>query len=107
AADRAASTRGFQAGCDTTHRQFVARSRARQSLPAVRDPGLSAGVDGMRKLLFTRARAFSLALALVASSCAGVPSLAANCSSNPFTLTNGQTADATQVMANFNNLLNC
>lgn len=32
---------------------------------------------------------------------------AANCSSNPFTLTNGQTADATQVMANFNNLLNC
>lgn len=33
--------------------------------------------------------------------------LAANCSSNPFTLVNGQTADATQVMANFNNLLNC
>lgn len=33
--------------------------------------------------------------------------LAANCNSNPFTLTNGQTADATQVMANFNNLLNC
>lgn len=33
--------------------------------------------------------------------------LAANCSSNPFTLTNGQTADATQVMSNFNNLLNC
>lgn len=32
---------------------------------------------------------------------------AANCNSNPFTLTNGQTADATQVMANFNNLLNC
>lgn len=32
---------------------------------------------------------------------------ATNCSSNPFTLTNGQTADATQVMANFNNLLNC
>ncbi len=32
---------------------------------------------------------------------------AANCSSNPFTLTNGQTADATQVMSNFNNLLNC
>lgn len=34
-------------------------------------------------------------------------SQAANCSSNPFTLTNGQTADATQVMSNFNNLLNC
>ena len=32
---------------------------------------------------------------------------AANCSSNPFTLANGQTADATQVMSNFNNLLNC
>lgn len=32
---------------------------------------------------------------------------AANCSSNPFTLTNGQLADATQVMSNFNNLLNC
>lgn len=32
---------------------------------------------------------------------------ALNCSSNPFTLTNGQTADATQVMANFNNLQNC
>lgn len=32
---------------------------------------------------------------------------AANCNSNPFTLANGQTADATQVMANFNNLLNC
>jgi hypothetical protein len=32
---------------------------------------------------------------------------AANCSSNPFTLTNGQIGDATQVMSNFNNLLNC
>lgn len=32
---------------------------------------------------------------------------AANCGGNPFTLLNGQTADATQVMANFNNLLNC
>lgn len=32
---------------------------------------------------------------------------AANCSGNPFTLTNGQTADATQVMANFNNLVTC
>jgi hypothetical protein len=32
---------------------------------------------------------------------------AVNCSSNPFTLTNNQQADATQVMSNFNNLLNC
>lgn len=32
---------------------------------------------------------------------------ASNCSSNPFTLTNGQVADASQVMSNFNNLLNC
>lgn len=35
------------------------------------------------------------------------PALAANCSTYPFTLTNGQTADATQVMANFNSILNC
>lgn len=35
------------------------------------------------------------------------PTLAANCSSYPFTLTNGQTADANQVMANFNSILNC
>lgn len=35
------------------------------------------------------------------------PTLAANCSTYPFTLTNGQTADATQVMANFNSILNC
>lgn len=48
-----------------------------------------------------------LALALAVASCTGVPAFAANCSSNPFTLTNGQNADATQVMANFNNLLNC
>ena len=32
---------------------------------------------------------------------------AANCSTYPFTLTNGQTADATQVMANFNSILSC
>src|SRR5258708_32633773 len=32
---------------------------------------------------------------------------ALNCSSNPFTLSNGQIGDATQVMSNFNNLLNC
>ena len=32
---------------------------------------------------------------------------AANCSTYPYTLTNGQTADATQVMANFNSILSC
>ena len=32
---------------------------------------------------------------------------AANCSNYPYTLQNGQTADANQVMANFNNVLNC
>jgi hypothetical protein len=31
----------------------------------------------------------------------------AACPTNPYTLTNGQTADASQVMANFNNLLAC
>ena len=35
------------------------------------------------------------------------PALAVNCSSFPYILTNGQTADATQVMANLNNLLTC
>ena len=32
---------------------------------------------------------------------------AANCPTYPFTLTNGQVADATQVMANFNSILSC
>lgn len=32
---------------------------------------------------------------------------AANCPTNPYNLTNGTSADAAQVMANFNNLLNC
>jgi hypothetical protein len=32
---------------------------------------------------------------------------AANCAAYPYTLLNGQTADANQVMANFNNVLNC
>lgn len=35
------------------------------------------------------------------------PAQAANCSSYSYTLTNGQVADATQVMANFNNILSC
>lgn len=46
------------------------------------------------------------ALAAVLALCAA-PALAANCSSFAYTLTNGQVADATQVMANFNNLLSC
>jgi hypothetical protein len=46
------------------------------------------------------------ALALLAASCAA-PALAANCSTFPYTLTNGTTADANQVMANLNLLLNC
>ncbi|SFJ52025.1 hypothetical protein SAMN05216304_10926 [Bosea sp. OK403] len=33
--------------------------------------------------------------------------LAQTCPSSPYTLTNGTNADASQVMANFNNLLNC
>lgn len=35
------------------------------------------------------------------------PALAANCPSFTYVLTNGQVADATQVMANFNGLLTC
>lgn len=38
--------------------------------------------------------------------CAGAAE-ASNCSSYPFTLTNGQIADATQVMSNFNSILGC
>lgn len=38
---------------------------------------------------------------------AAAPAFAANCSSYPYTLTNGQIADATQVMANFNSILSC
>lgn len=37
----------------------------------------------------------------------GTPALASNCASYPYTLTNGSTADANQVMANFNSILNC
>jgi hypothetical protein len=44
----------------------------------------------------------ALALALFA-----VPAVAAPCGGYPYTLTNGQTADATQVMGNFNAVLNC
>lgn len=48
--------------------------------------------------------AFGLSLLLW---CTVSPAQAANCSTYPFTLTNGQTADATQVMANFNSILSC
>ena len=41
-------------------------------------------------------------LALLAS-----PALASNCNPFPYTLTNGTTADASQVMSDFNNLLSC
>lgn len=47
-------------------------------------------------------------LALVALlTLAAAPALAANCASYPYTLTNGTTADANQVMSNFNSILNC
>ena len=49
---------------------------------------------------------FLTALALLVGLIA-TPALAANCASYPFTLTNGQTADANQVMANFNSILGC
>ena len=46
---------------------------------------------------------FALALGLLIVR----PALAQNCASYPFTLTNGTTADANQVMANFNAIRNC
>lgn len=45
-------------------------------------------------------------LAAVLISCAA-PARAANCPNYPYTLVNGQTADATQVMANFASILTC
>lgn len=47
--------------------------------------------------------------ALIGAFCllAGAPALAANCAGFSYTLTNGQVADATQVMANFNTLMTC
>lgn len=35
------------------------------------------------------------------------PAVASNCPANPYNLTNGSSADASQVMGNFNNVLNC
>lgn len=55
-----------------------------------------------RQPLITGAAVTSLAILLEAN-----PALAANCSPFTYTLTNGTTADANQVMANFNTLLNC
>lgn len=50
-------------------------------------------------------RLFCAAIAFVAL--AGMEKASADCTSLPYTLTNGQVADATQVMANFNALLAC
>ena len=46
-------------------------------------------------------------LALLAFLFIATPALASNCPTYPYTLTNGQTADANQVMANFNSILAC
>lgn len=46
-------------------------------------------------------------LAFVLLSCGAAPALADNCAAYPYTLTNGTTADASQVMANLNNVLAC
>lgn len=48
-----------------------------------------------------------LLLAFILLICGAAPALADNCSAYPYTLLNGQTADANQVMANFNNVLSC
>lgn len=48
-----------------------------------------------------------LTIALMMAACVSSAPRAANCSAYPFTLTNGTTADADQVMSNFNNILNC
>lgn len=48
-----------------------------------------------------------LALGLLIGALVASPALASNCPTFTYTLTNGQTADANQVMANFNTLLNC
>lgn len=47
------------------------------------------------------------ALALTLAVVCAMPAHAANCSSYTYTLTNGQVADANQVMANLNNILSC
>jgi len=59
----------------------------------------------MKKYLMWILVALYAAVAFIAFT--AFPARAANCSSYSFTLTNGQVADATQVMANFNNILSC
>ena len=49
----------------------------------------------------------ALVLGVLVLSGMASPALTATCPAHPFMLTNGATADATQVMANFNNLLTC
>lgn len=48
-----------------------------------------------------------LILALVLLACSAAQALADNCAAYPYTLTNGTTADASQVMANLNSVLAC
>lgn len=48
-----------------------------------------------------------LATVLVLALCVGGTAVAQTCTNYPYTLTNGTTADANQVMANFNYVLNC
>jgi hypothetical protein len=48
-----------------------------------------------------------IALGALLVTALAAPAMAANCGTYPYTLTNGQTADATQVMANFNSVLTC
>ena len=48
-----------------------------------------------------------LTTVLVLSFCGGGTAVAQTCTTYPFNLTNGTTADASQVMANFNYVLNC
>jgi hypothetical protein len=59
----------------------------------------------VRKLLLLLSLIGVLALPLILREPGSA--IAVNCSSNPFLLVPGTTASATQVMANFNNLLNC
>jgi hypothetical protein len=56
----------------------------------------------MKRLLCAIGGALLLAFAAFAA-----PASATTCSAFPYTLTDGTTADASQVMADFNNLLNC
>src|SRR5690348_14647688 len=57
----------------------------------------------LRRRAMIRSMAFGFSLVFL-SATAGI---AQNCGPYPNNLTNGQPADATQVMANFNTILNC